>query len=185
MQVVKTRFEGLIEIVPQVFHDDRGWFCQYYTEREFKTHGITHSFVQDNQSFTYKGCIRGLHLQLPPAAQAKLVSVISGSILDVVVDLRKGSATFGQHYTCAMDGRHHKMLYVPPGFAHGFAALEDTIFFYKCSDFYSPENETGIRWNDPALGIKWPLENPVVSAKDNGLPSFDEFVRKSVTSQLP
>lgn len=184
MQAVKTRFEGLIEFIPNVFHDDRGWFYEYYTEREFREHGITHPFVQDNQSFTRKGCIRGLHLQLPPAAQAKLVSVVSGSILDVVVDLRRGSPTFGEHFTCEMDGTRHNMLYVPPGFAHGFAALEDTIFFYKCSEFYSRENEAGIKWNDPALAIRWPIENPVVSAKDDGLPSFDEFVRKSVTSQL-
>lgn len=184
MQAVKTRFEGLIEFIPNVYHDDRGWFYEHYTEREFAKHGITHSFVQDNQSFTRKGCIRGLHLQLPPAAQAKLVSVISGSILDVVVDLRRGSPTFGEHFTCEMDGTRHKMLYVPPGFAHGFAALEDTIFFYKCSAFYSRENEAGIKWNDPTLAIRWPIENPVVSAKDDGLPSFDEFMRKAVTSQL-
>lgn len=184
MQVVKTRFEGLIELIPEVFHDNRGWFYEYYTEREFRKYGITHSFVQDNQSFTRKGCIRGLHLQLAPATQAKLVSVISGSILDVVVDLRAGSPTFGQHYTCAMDGLRHNMLYVPPGFAHGFASLEDTVFFYKCSDYYSRENEAGVKWNDPKLGIKWPLENPMVSSKDEALPSFDEFMRKSVTSQL-
>ena len=184
MQVIKTPFEGLIEFIPQVFHDNRGWFYEFFTEREFSKHGMTQSFVQDNQSFTHKGCIRGLHLQLPPAAQAKLVSVISGSILDVVVDLRRGSPTFGQHYTCSMDGKRHNMLYVPPGFAHGFAALEDTIFFYKCSDYYSRENEAGVKWNDPALGIKWPIEKPVVSAKDEALPSLDEFMRKSVTSQL-
>lgn len=184
MQVVKTRFEGLIEIIPQVFHDNRGWFYEHYTEREFRKYGIPGEFVQDNQSFTRKGCIRGLHLQLPPAAQAKLVSVISGRILDVVVDVRRDSPTFGQHHTCDMDGQRHNMLYVPPGFAHGFVALEDTIFFYKCSDFYSRENEAGIKWNDPALGIKWPIENPVVSEKDDALPSFEEFMRKSVTSQL-
>jgi len=184
MQVVKTRFEGLIEFIPEVFHDNRGWFYEYYTEREFSKHGITHSFVQDNQSFTRKGCIRGLHLQLPPAAQAKLVSVITGRILDVVVDLRAGSPTFGQHYTCEMDGNRHNMMYVPAGFAHGFAALEDTVFFYKCSDYYSRENEAGVKWDDPELAIKWPIENPVVSSKDQALPSFEEFMRKSVTSQL-
>lgn len=184
MQVVKTRFEGLIEFIPEVFHDNRGWFYEYYTEREFSKHGITHSFVQDNQSFTRKGCIRGLHLQLPPAEQAKLVSVISGRILDVVVDLRAGSPTFGQHYTCEMDGNRHNMMYVPAGFAHGFAALEDTVFFYKCSDYYSRENEAGVKWDDPELAINWPIENPVVSSKDQALPSFEEFMRKSVTSQL-
>lgn len=184
MQVVKTRFEGLIEFIPEVFHDNRGWFYEYYTEREFSKHGITHSFVQDNQSFTRKGCIRGLHLQLPPAEQAKLVSVISGRILDVVVDLRSGSPTFGQHYTCEMDGNRHNMMYVPAGFAHGFAALEDTVFFYKCSDYYSRENEAGVKWDDPELAINWPIENPVVSSKDQALPSFEEFMRKSVTSQL-
>ena len=174
----------MIEFIPEVFHDNRGWFYEYYTEREFSKHGITHSFVQDNQSFTRKGCIRGLHLQLPPAAQAKLVSVITGRILDVVVDLRSGSPTFGQHYTCEMDGNRHNMMYVPAGFAHGFAALEDTVFFYKCSDYYSRENEAGVKWDDPELAIKWPIENPVVSSKDQALPSFEEFMRKSVTSQL-
>lgn len=174
----------MIEFIPEVFHDNRGWFYEYYTEREFSKHGITHSFVQDNQSFTRKGCIRGLHLQLPPAAQAKLVSVITGRILDVVVDLRAGSPTFGQHYTCEMDGNRHNMMYVPAGFAHGFAALEDTVFFYKCSDYYSRENEAGVKWDDPELAIKWPIENPVVSSKDQALPSFEEFMRKSVTSQL-
>lgn len=180
MQTVKTRFEGLIEIIPTLFHDNRGWFYEYYTERGFSTIGITTRFVQDNQSFTRKGCIRGLHLQTPPAVQAKLVSVISGRIIDVVVDVRKGSVTFGQYYMCELDSEQHKMLYVPEGFAHGFAALEDTIFFYKCSDFYRKECETGIKWNDPALAIPWPIDNPVISAKDQELPSFEEFLRKSV-----
>lgn len=184
MEVVKTRFEGLLEVIPQVFHDERGWFYEFYKEEEFKANGITPSFVQENHSFTRKGVIRGLHLQLPPAAQAKLVSVITGRIVDVVVDLRKLSATYGQYYTCELDGERHNMLFVPEGFAHGFAALEDTLFFYKCSDFYSRENEAGIIWNDPSLAIDWPVENPVVSAKDQGLPTFEEFMRKSVTSHL-
>lgn len=180
MQIVKTRFEGLIEIIPTVFHDNRGWFYEYYTERSFSEIGITTRFVQDNQSFTRKGCIRGLHLQSPPATQAKLVSVIKGRIVDVVVDVRKGFATYGQYYMCELDDEQHKMLYVPEGFAHGFAALEDTIFFYKCSDFYRKESETGIRWNDPTLAIPWPIDNPVISAKDQELPTFEEFQRKSV-----
>jgi dTDP-4-dehydrorhamnose 3,5-epimerase len=183
MQVVKTRFAGLVEISPRLFHDTRGWFCEYYTEREFRKHGITTLFVQDNQSFTHMGVIRGLHMQLPPVGQAKLVTVITGRIMDVVVDLRESSETFGQHYTCELNGQRRNMLYVPEGFAHGFAALEDTIFFYKCSDFYSREHASGIVWNDPALGINWPIENPVVSGKDQELPSFEEFGRKSVTSQ--
>jgi dTDP-4-dehydrorhamnose 3,5-epimerase len=183
MQVVKTRFEGLVEVIPEVYPDERGWFYEFYSEREFKRHGITTPFVQENQSFTRKGVIRGLHLQLPPAGQAKLVSVISGRILDAVVDLRQESSTFGQCYTCELNSDKHNMLLVPEGFAHGFAALEDSIFFYKCSDFYSRQHESGIIWNDSSLAIDWPIENPVVSAKDRTLPSLDEFLRKSVTSQ--
>ncbi|HEX7013960.1 MAG TPA: dTDP-4-dehydrorhamnose 3,5-epimerase [Cyclobacteriaceae bacterium] len=167
-------------MIPTLFHDNRGWFYEYYNEREFSKIGIPTRFVQDNQSFTRKGCVRGLHLQRPPAAQAKLVSVISGRIIDVVVDVREGSVTFGQYYMCELDSEQHKMLYVPEGFAHGFAALEDTIFFYKCSDFYRKECETGIKWNDPALAIPWPIDNPVISAKDQELPSLEEFLRKSV-----
>src|SRR5690606_41123433 len=127
--------------------------------------------------------VRGLHFQRPPYAQAKLATVISGSVLDVVVDLRTGSPTFGQVYECQLDAKRKNMLLVPEGFAHGFAALEDSIFFYKCSNVFDKPSESGILWNDPKLDIKWPVENPIVSEKDQLLPTFEELLRNSVISR--
>jgi dTDP-4-dehydrorhamnose 3,5-epimerase len=175
MQVLTTPFEGLIEIIPTVFEDDRGWFYEFYKEETFKKHNIQYSFVQENQSFSKKGVVRGLHLQLPPYTQAKLVSVLSGNVLDVVVDLRKTSKTFKQVYYCPLDSKRHNMLLVPEGFAHGFAALEDSLFFYKCSNVYNRASETGIRWNDPELNINWGIENPIVSMKDVMLPTLSDL----------
>ena len=183
MQVNKTPFEGLLEIIPSIFHDERGWFFEFYSEREFQKHGITTKFVQENQSYTKKGIIRGLHFQRAPHAQAKLVTVMEGKVLDVVVDLRKDSRTFGQSYTYVLDSKLRNMLLVPAGFAHGFAALEDSLFFYKCSDLYFPELEGGIIWNDPALAIDWQIEKPLLSPKDLRFPTLEEFLRKSVISQ--
>lgn len=139
-------------------------------------------FVQDNLSFSNKGVIRGLHLQLHPFQQAKLVTVIKGSVLDVVVDLRKGSFSFGQVYSCRLDDKKHNMLLIPEGFAHGFAALEDAWFYYKCSSEYNPACETGICWNDPTLNIDWETLHPVLSAKDQHLPMLEELLIKSVIS---
>jgi dTDP-4-dehydrorhamnose 3,5-epimerase len=183
MQVIKTPFEGLVEIIPSVFHDERGWFFEFYKESEFQKYGIPTSFVQENQSFTKKGIIRGLHLQVEPHAQAKLVSVLQGKVLDVVVDLRRSSETFGKIYTCLLESSRHNMLFVPQGFAHGFSALEDSVFFYKCSDLYHPASESGIVWNDPTLSIDWQVKDPMVSSKDKTLPTLEEFLRKSVISQ--
>jgi len=183
MQIKTTGIEGLIEISPAVYGDDRGWFFEFYKEEAFHKAGIKTRFVQENQSFSKKGVIRGLHLQLPPFEQAKLVAVISGKVMDVVVDLRKGSKTFGEVYYCLLESDRHNMLMVPEGFAHGFAALEDSIFFYKCSNFYNKESETGIRWNDEQLNINWPVQNPLLSEKDCILPTLDELLRKSVISQ--
>jgi len=183
MKVISTPLDGLVEIIPDVYHDERGWFFEFYKENELRKHNITTKFVQENQSFTKKGVVRGLHLQIEPHAQAKLVCVIQGKVLDVVVDLRKNSKTFGQVYYCLLDSIKHNMLLVPEGFAHGFSALEDTIFFYKCSDFYHPELEHGIIWNDPSLAIDWQIKDPIVSAKDKRLPTLEEFLRKSVISQ--
>jgi dTDP-4-dehydrorhamnose 3,5-epimerase len=176
MQIKPTPFEGLVEIIPTVFEDDRGWFYEFYKEETLKKHNIHYSFVQENQSFSKKGIVRGLHLQLPPYTQAKLVSVLSGKVLDVVVDLRKKSKTFKQVYYCSLDSTRHNMLLVPEGFAHGFAALEDSLFFYKCSNVYNRAAETGIRWNDPELNINWGIENPVLSPKDLELPVLADFV---------
>lgn len=184
MEVKKTEFEGLVEIFPSVYPDDRGWFYEFYKESTFRKHGINTQFIQENQSFSKKGVIRGLHLQLPPYAQAKLVTVIKGKVLDVVVDLREGSKTFSRVYYCVLDGERHNILMVPEGFAHGFAALEDSIFFYKCSNLYNKEAEAGIAWNDPQLNINWQVENPLVSQKDQELPTLAEFLKKSVISPV-
>lgn len=183
MQIIQTGIEGLVEIIPAVFNDDRGWFFEFYKADSFINNGITYNFVQENQSFSKKGVIRGLHMQLEPHAQAKLVSVISGKVLDVVADLRAGSKTFGKVYYCELDAARHNMLMVPEGFAHGFAALEDSIFFYKCSNLYNKESETGVAWNDPQLKIDWRVSNPIISEKDRILPTLDELLRKSVISR--
>jgi dTDP-4-dehydrorhamnose 3,5-epimerase len=183
MQIKTTGIEGLVEIQPNIYGDDRGWFFEFYKEEAFHKLGITTRFVQENQSFSKKGVIRGLHLQLPPFEQAKLVSVISGKVLDVVVDVRKNSKTFGQVYYCVLEGSRHNMLMVPEGFAHGFAALEDSIFFYKCSNFYNKDSETGIIWNDSQLKIDWTVDNPIISEKDCVLPSLEDLLRKSVISR--
>jgi dTDP-4-dehydrorhamnose 3,5-epimerase len=183
MQVISTGFEGLFEIVPNVFEDERGWFYELYKQTVFHEKGITHKFVQENQSFSRKNVVRGLHLQLAPHAQAKLVTVIKGKVLDVVVDLRPDSLTFLKVYYCVLEEKKHNMLMVPEGFAHGFAALEDTIFQYKCSDIYHKASETGIVWNDPKLNINWGIQEPIVSEKDKALPTLEEFLGKSVISQ--
>jgi dTDP-4-dehydrorhamnose 3,5-epimerase len=183
MEVIKTPIEGLVEIIPAVYPDDRGWFYEFYKEDAFHKAGIHYRFVQENQSFSRKGVIRGLHMQLAPYAQAKLVTVISGAVLDVVVDLRAGSPTFGQTYSVLLEASRHNMLMVPEGFAHGFSAQEDTIFFYKCSNVYNKASEQGIVWNDPQLKIDWRVTHPIVSEKDQQLPTLDELIRKSVISR--
>lgn len=180
MQIIKTKIDGLVEIVPQVYQDNRGWFLEFYKETIFHQHGITDNFTQENISFSKKGVVRGLHLQLPPHQQAKLVSVLDGKVLDVVVDLRKNSPTFGQTHTVVLDSEKHNMLMVPEGFAHGFAALEDSLFLYKNSNMYNRDFESGILWNDPQLNIQWPFANPILSEKDEKLPTLQEFLRKSV-----
>ncbi len=142
----------------------------------FEPLGIEPNFVQDNQSVSKKGVLRGLHFQTPPFAQGKLVRVSTGSALDVAVDLRKGSPTFGQHVTCLLDAERQNVFYIPPGFAHGFVAMEEgTTFLYKCTDYYSPSSEGGILWSDPALGIDWGLSEPLVSPKDEILPLLQDF----------
>jgi dTDP-4-dehydrorhamnose 3,5-epimerase len=183
MQVLETGFEGLLEIIPNVYYDSRGWFFEFYKNEVFHQAGIRDQFSQENISFSRKGVVRGLHFQLAPYGQAKLVSVLSGKVLDVVVDLRKGSPTFGQSYTCLLDDERHNMLLVPEGFAHGFAALEDSLFMYKTSNLYNRDAECGIYWNDPALNIDWPFTDPVLSDKDLLLPTLEELLRKSLISR--
>ena len=176
MQVKTTGFQGLVEIIPTIFDDDRGWFYEFYKQDTFKKHQIPYTFVQENQSFSKKGVVRGLHFQLAPYAQAKLVTVLSGKVLDVVVDLRKNSSTFKQVYYCLLESSRRNMLMIPEGFAHGFAALEDSVFFYKCSNVYNKASEGGIRWNDDELSIQWQVENPIVSDKDAALPALAELL---------
>jgi dTDP-4-dehydrorhamnose 3,5-epimerase len=181
MQIKETGIQGLVEIIPSVFPDSRGWFFEFYKEETLKKHGIPTSFPQENLSFSKKGVIRGMHFQRAPYQQGKLVSVIKGRVLDVAVDLRKESVTFGKVYYCELDGNRHNMLMVPEGFAHGFATLEDdTYFHYKCTNVYSKDHESGIVWNDPDLKIEWPVKNPSISEKDQQLPKFSELLINSV-----
>ena len=168
--------EGLVEFQPRVFRDDRGYFLETFSMKWFEPLGISPNFVQDNQSVSKKGVLRGLHFQKPPHAQGKLVRVSAGHALDVAVDLRKNSPTYGKHVTCVLDAEKQNVFYIPEGFAHGFVALEDnTTFLYKCTDFYQPSAEGGLLWNDPALGIDWGIENPLVSSKDEILPLLQHF----------
>ena len=182
MQISATSFEGLIEIFPDVFADDRGWFYEFYKEETFKKNHLHYTFVQENQSFSKKGVIRGLHFQHAPYAQAKLVTALTGKVLDVVVDLRPTSKTFKQTYYCLLESSKRNMLLVPEGFAHGFSALEDSIFFYKCSKVYNRASEAGIRWDDPDLKIEWRVENPIISGKDLELPPLAALLEDSMIS---
>jgi len=182
MKIKTTSFDGLIEIFPDVYADDRGWFYEFYKEETFKKNHLHYTFVQENQSFSKKGVVRGLHFQHPPYAQAKLVTALTGKVLDVVVDLRPTSKTFKQTYYCLLESSKRNMLLVPEGFAHGFSALEDSIFFYKCSNGYNRESEAGIRWDDPELKIEWRVENPIISRKDAELPTLAALLENSLIS---
>ena len=179
MTVNETGFEGLLEIFPAIYNDERGWFYESYNKNTYREKGVTTEFVQENQSFSKKGVVRGLHLQLKPFAQAKLVTVITGKIVDVVVDLRPDSKTFKQVYYCEMDGIKKNYLLVPEGFAHGFVALERTVFSYKCSGFYNKQAESGIIWSDTDLAIDWQIKNPIISEKDQQLQTLEQFLNKS------
>jgi dTDP-4-dehydrorhamnose 3,5-epimerase len=172
MEFRSTGIEGLFEIFPHIFRDERGYFMETYHKEAFEANGIPFDFVQDNQSYSTAGVLRGLHFQNEPYAQGKLVRVVKGKALDVVVDIREGSPTFGQHRKFLLTDEAQNMVYVPTGFAHGFVAIEDCIFTYKCTDIYNKASESGILWNDPDLAIDWGVENPNVSDKDLILPTF-------------
>lgn len=175
MPFIETGFPGLLVFEPAVFEDIRGYFFESYNEKIFNSQGIETRFVQDNQSSSFYGVIRGLHYQLNPKAQSKLVRVLTGKILDVVVDIRKGSPTFGKNFTLELSANNRKQLYIPKGFAHGFSVLsEKAEVFYKCDEFYSREHEGGIQHNDPELYIEWgiPEDKKVVSEKDGSFPLF-------------
>jgi dTDP-4-dehydrorhamnose 3,5-epimerase len=172
MKFIETGMPGLIIIEPVVFGDQRGYFLESFNSKEFESNIGKIDFVQDNESKSTYGVLRGLHFQNPPFTQAKLVRCILGKILDVAVDLRKGSPTFGQHFTIQLTGEDKRQLFIPKGFAHGFVVLSDkAIFSYKVDNFYSPLNDSGIAWNDPRFGIDWkvPLNEIILSAKDKGL----------------
>ena len=183
MPFVFKRLEipDLILIEPKVFEDERGFFLEAYKYSDFQAFGISEHFLQDNHSRSTKGVLRGLHYQNPPKAQGKLIRVIAGEIFDVAVDIRKGSPTYGKWVGLILSAQNKKMLYVPPGFAHGFCVLSDVAeVLYKTTEEYSPKYEAGILWNDPDIGITWPIKDPILSEKDKGWPplreAWNEFV---------
>lgn len=177
MNIVKTNIEGVIVIEPKVFGDARGYFFESYNQRDFAD--VTDvQFVQDNESRSCYGVVRGLHFQRPPYSQSKLVRVVSGTVLDVAVDIRKSSPTYGRYFSVELSGDNHRQLFLPRGMAHGFAVLsQEAIFQYKCDCFYHPESEGAIAWNDPTIGIDWklPAEAVILSEKDRHHPMFNEF----------
>ena len=175
IDVVKTPIDGLLVIEPKVFGDDRGYFMETYNAPEFKSKGIPYDFVQDNQSKSKKGVLRGLHYQINHP-QAKLVRVLDGEVFDVAVDLRKNSKTFGKWFGVLLSGENKKMFMIPRGFAHGFVVLSDeATFAYKCDDVYHPNDEGGIPWNDPTIGVEWPYDGePLLSDKDKRHTPFAE-----------
>ena len=178
MPFIATKIPGLIIVEPTVFEDSRGLFFESYNERLFAENGIRISFVQDNQSHSAYGVIRGLHYQRPPYAQSKLVRVLAGSIIDVVVDLRKGSSAYGQTFSIQLSAENRKQLFVPKGFAHGFSVISETAeVLYKCDTYYQRDSESGILFNDPELNIDWqiPSAKVLVSDKDKQLPLFNTY----------
>ena len=176
MKITHCKIEGLIVIEPRVFEDDRGFFFESYNEQVLSDVLPNLSFVQENQSSSKKNVLRGLHFQIPPHAQAKLVRVLSGKVLDVVVDLRLESKTYGETFSIELSAENHKQLYIPRGFAHGFLSLvNDTVFSYKCDDYYAKEAERSILWNDTTLNIDWNTENPILSKKDTS--DAKEFIK--------
>jgi len=177
MQVTVTELEGLLLLTPTVHRDERGFFLESYNEKVFADIGIICRFVQDNHARSEQADVmRGLHFQLPPYTQAKLVWVTRGAVFDVAVDLRTNSPTYGKSFSCRLDAENCQRLFVPRGFAHGYMTLEPgTEFQYKVDNVYSPSHDSGILWNDPALGIEWPGLDPVLSAKDKILPRLADF----------
>lgn len=177
MEIRETKLSGLIILEPKVFGDERGSFMETYNRETFARLGLDMTFVQDNESVSAKGVLRGMHFQRPPFAQGKLVRVVSGRALDYAVDLRRNSPTYGQYACVELSGRNKRMMYLPEGFAHAFLSLEDdTVFNYKCTNFYNKQSEDGLLWSDKDLGIEWPVDNPILSEKDLKLGLFKDFV---------
>jgi len=177
MEIVHTPLDGLLIIKPDLFADERGYFFESFNLEKFIAAGLNLSFVQDNESMSKKGVLRGLHFQAPPFGQGKLVRVIRGAVLDVAVDIRRDSPTYGKWESVVLTGQNKWMYWIPEGFAHGFITLEDdTIFFYKCTNVYNKASEGSIHWNDPGLNIDWGGTDPLISAKDVAAPRFNEMV---------
>jgi len=178
MKITETSIKGLLIIEPKIFNDGRGYFFESYSKSKFHDAGLDLDFVQDNQSVSHKGAVRGLHAQFAPYAQAKLVRVLHGRVLDVAVDARKNSPTYGKYETIELSAENHLQFLIPEGFLHGFTTLEDnTVFAYKVNNYYSKECETGVFWNDPTLGIDWGIseQDALVSPKDKILPLFKDY----------
>ena len=178
MNIIKTEIEGLIIIEPRIFKDARGYFFESFSQREFEKKICQTTFVQDNESYSCYGVVRGLHFQQAPFSQAKLVRVVKGAVLDVAVDIREGSPTYGQHAAIELTEENHRQLFIPRGFAHGFAVLSDEVIFqYKCDNYYAPQSERGIAWNDPALNIDWriPADKIILSEKDTKYPLLKDL----------
>lgn len=176
MKLIERALDGVLLFEPSVYGDGRGYFFESYRDDTLTDFGVNEKFVQDNESLSKKNVLRGLHLQRNPMAQGKLVRVTSGAVLDVAVDVRANSSTYGQHYKANLSHENKRVMYIPPGFAHGFLSLkENTRFLYKCTNYYNKESEDGILWNDPTLNIDWGIENPIVSEKDLALPAFNLF----------
>lgn len=178
MEIIKTNIEGVVIIEPRIFKDDRGYFFESFSQREFEEKVLKTTFVQDNESKSSYGVLRGLHFQTPPYAQSKLVRVIKGAVLDVAVDIRTGSPTYGKHVAVELTGDNHRQFFIPRGFAHGFSVLTDEVIFqYKCDNFYAPRNEGAMAWDDKTLNIDWriPAEKVVLSDKDKCHPTLAEL----------
>lgn len=186
MVFIETNFPGLIVYEPRVFEDSRGYFYESYNQQQFENGGISIRFVQDNQSQSSYGVIRGLHYQRPPFAQSKLIRVLRGAILDIALDLRVGSPTYAQVFSLELSASNRKQLFIPKGFAHGFSVISDVAeVFYKCDEYYNKEYEAGIFFNDPKLTIDWmiPASEAIISEKDKGLPLFNQYGGEFIYNQ--
>lgn len=179
MKIIETEIQGLFIIEPDVYGDSRGYFFESFSKKRFEEQtGINVDFVQDNESRSTYGVVRGLHFQKPPHVQAKLVRVVSGRVLDVAVDMREGSPTYGKHVAVELSGENHRQVYIPKGFAHGFSVLsEEAVFQYKCDDYYAPETEGAVAWDDPDIAIDWriPADDMILSEKDKKHPRLSEL----------
>lgn len=179
MEIIETAINGVFILEPRIFNDPRGYFFESFSAREFEEKVCKTTFVQDNESFSSYGVLRGLHFQKPPFTQSKIVRVIKGSVLDVAVDIRKGSPTYGQHVAVELTGENHRQFFIPKGFAHGFVVLSDEVLFqYKCDNFYAPQSDGGIAWDDPDLHIDWriPADKIILSEKDKNHPRLKDYI---------